>query len=137
MIHYIDTSAYLKLLVEEAESEALHDCLRAARAHGHLIVSSILIETELRRAGHRLGIAVDEIEAELSKLDIISADDSTFVRAGNFPDPLLRSLDALHLAAAIECGATAMYSYDARQAAAAKNAGITVLAPGSLEAHPA
>jgi uncharacterized protein len=131
VIRYIDTSAYLKLLVEEAESATLKAHLQTARAEGHRIVSSILIETELRRAGHRLGIAVVDIESELSKLDIISIEDSTFFRAGNFPDPLLRSLDALHLAAAIECAATAIYTYDARQALGAQNAGIPVLAPAA------
>jgi uncharacterized protein len=131
VIRYIDTSAYLKLIVEEAESETLKAHLLMAKAEGHHLVSSMLIETELRRAGFRLGIAVADIESELSKLDIISLDDSTFVRAGNFPDPLLRSLDALHLAAAIESAATAIYTYDDRQATAARNAGIQVLAPGA------
>jgi uncharacterized protein len=131
VIRYIDTSAYLKLLVEEAESATLKAHLQTARKEGHRIVSSILIETELRRAGHRLGIAAVDIESELSKLDIISVEDSTFMRAGNFPDPLLGSLDALHLATAIECAATAIYTYDVRQAIAAQNAGIPVLAPGA------
>jgi uncharacterized protein len=129
MIRYVDASAYLKLLVSEPESNALAASLNAARDLGDRLVSSILIETELRRAGHRLGIAVADIEAELAKLDIISAADSTFVRAGNFPDPMLRSLDALHLATAIECAATSIYTYDARQSVAAQNAGLSVLAP--------
>jgi uncharacterized protein len=133
VIRYIDTSAYLKLLVDESESAMLKSHLQTARADGYELVSSILLETELRRAGHRLGIAVADIESELSKLDIISIDDSTFIRAGNFPDPLLRSLDALHLAAAIECAATAIYTYDARQASAAQNAGIQVLAPSGAQ----
>lgn len=129
MIHYIDTSAYLKLLVAEPESPALRADLQTARTAGGRIVSSILLETELRRAGQRLGIAVAEIEAELTKLDIISADDATFIRAGNLPGPMLRSLDALHLAVALEAGATAVYTYDTRQAAAATQVGLTVLAP--------
>jgi uncharacterized protein len=131
VIRYIDTSAYLKLLVEEPESATLRAHLVTARDEGHVIVSSILIETELRRAGHRLGIDVADIESELAKLDIVRIEDSTFIRAGNFPDPLLRSLDALHLAAAVECGASTIYTYDARQTIASRNAGIAVLAPGA------
>ena len=37
--------------------------------------------------------------------------------------------DALHLATAIECGATSIYTYDTRQAVAATNAGIAVVTP--------
>lgn len=129
MIRYIDTSAYLKLLVAEPETPALRADLQATRTAGVRIVSSILLETELRRAGQLLGIAVAEIEAELAKLDIIRADDATFIRAGNLPGPLLRSLDALHLAVALEVGATAVYTYDARQTAAATQLGLIVLAP--------
>ena len=129
MIRYIDTSAYLKLLVTEAESPALRADLQTARIAGHRIVSSILLETELRRAAQRLGLAVTDVETELTKIDIIRADDATFIRAGNIPGPTLRSLDALHLAAALEAGATAVYTYDERQADAAIQAGLTVLAP--------
>ncbi|HUF97769.1 MAG TPA: PIN domain-containing protein, partial [Ilumatobacter sp.] len=100
MIHYIDTSAYLKLFIDEPESAALSRHLELGRARGHRVVSSVLLETELRRAGHRYGLARDLIDAEVAKLTLISAADSTFHRAGAFPDPLLRSLDALHLATA-------------------------------------
>ncbi len=129
MIRYIDTSAYLKLFVAEPETPALQADIENARKAGHRIVSSILLETELRRAGLRLGIDATDIEAELTKIDIISADDATFIRAGNLPGRHLRSLDALHLAAALEVGATEIYTYDARQAEAATNAGLTPVAP--------
>jgi predicted nucleic acid-binding protein len=129
VIRYIDTSAYLKLFIEEPESEALSRHLELARASGDQVVSSVLLETELRRAGHRYGIARETIDAEVAKVTMISAADSTFHRAGAFPDPFLRSLDALHLAAAIECGAEAMYTYDAGQAEAAARAGVDVIAP--------
>lgn len=129
MIRYIDTSAYLKLFIEEPESEALSRHLELGRAGGDQVVSSVLLETELRRAGHRYGIAREVIDAEVAKVTMISATDSTFHRAGAFPDPFLRSLDALHLAAAIECGAAAIYTYDRRQAEAAVRAGIDVIAP--------
>ncbi len=130
MIHYIDTSAYLKLIIEEPESGAMSAAIETARGEGHRVVSSILLETELRRAGHRYGIDTTIIDHELAKLAIISAADSTFVRAGAFVDPTLRSLDALHVAAAVECGATTIYTYDSRQASAAQRVGIIVAAPG-------
>lgn len=129
MIHYIDTSAYLKLIIEEPESAALASVVEQGRIAGHRLVSSILIETELRRASYRYEIEPELIDRELEKLAIISAADSTFVRAGSFPDMMLRSLDALHLATAIECGAVGIYTYDQRQAEAATRVGIAVLAP--------
>lgn len=129
MIHYIDTSAYLKLLIEQPESAALSRHLESGRASGHRVVSSVLLETELRRAGHRYGLERETIDTEVAKVTLISASDSTFARAGAFPDPLLRSLDALHLATAIECGAVAIYTYDRRQAEAAVHIGIDVIAP--------
>lgn len=131
MILYIDTSAYLKLVIEEPESAALSNELRKARVAGHQVVSSVLLETELHRAAHRYGIARDVIDREVAKITVISLADSTFRRAGMFPDPLLRSLDALHLAVAIECGAAAIYTYDRRQAEAASHIGIEVFAPSS------
>ncbi|MCY7297805.1 MAG: type II toxin-antitoxin system VapC family toxin [Ilumatobacteraceae bacterium] len=129
MIHYVDTSAYLKLIIEAPESAGLVRVLDLGRGEGHRVVSSVLLETELHRARHRCGLDRQVIENEVAKLTLISAADSTFRRAGAFPDPLLRSLDALHLATAIECGAIAIYTYDHRQADAATNAGIEVLAP--------
>ena len=129
MIHYIDTSAYLKLIIEESESAALIKALKAGTVAGHQVVSSVLLKTELHRAAHRYGIERNVIEREVAKVTVISLADSTFRRAGMFPDPLLRSLDALHLAAAIECGAAAIYTYDHRQAEAAIHAGIEVIAP--------
>lgn len=129
MIHYIDTSAYLKLIIDEPESEALAAALRSDLQAGHRMVSSVLLETELHRAAHRYGIERALIEGELAKLTLISAADSTFARAGTFPDPMLRSLDALNLATAIECNAVAIYTYDKLQAQAALNTGIVVLAP--------
>ena len=129
MIHYIDTSAYLKLFIEEPESAALSRQLELGRLAGHRVVSSVLLETELYRAGHRYGLDRQTIDDEVGKVTIISATDTTFRRAGAFPEPLLRSLDALHLATAIECGAGAIYTYDRRQAAAAGYVGIDVISP--------
>ncbi|MBI4884442.1 MAG: type II toxin-antitoxin system VapC family toxin [Actinobacteria bacterium] len=129
MIDYVDTSAYLKLLIEEPESALLAETLERARTDGRLLVSSMLLTTELRRAAWRLAIPLTEIDAELEKINLISVADSTFARAGAFPDPRLRSLDAIHLATAIECDATTIYTYDSRLSDAARGVGIVVSAP--------
>lgn len=130
MIVYVDTSAYLKLIVQEAETEALRIALTRERAAGAVVMSSILLLTELHRAAWRLGVDRIRIDQELKKVSLLRPNDSTFERAGGLPSPHLRSLDALHLCAAIECGATVMYVYDERLRAAASDLGLSVSAPG-------
>ena len=55
MIHYVDTSAALKLLVEEAESGELAAVLDAAAHAGDRLVASMLLFTELHCAARRRG----------------------------------------------------------------------------------
>lgn len=130
MIVYVDTSAYLKLIVREDETDALRTALTRERATGAVVVSSILLLTELHRAARRLGIDRTRIDQELTKVSLLRPSDSTFERAGGLPSPHLRSLDALHLSAAIECGATLMYVYDERLRFAASDVGLSVRTPG-------
>ena len=50
--------------------------------------------------------------------------------AAMFPDPMLRSLDAIHLASAQAIASvTALLAYDKRLAEASRLAGITVVSP--------
>ena len=78
MIVYVDTSAYLKLIVRKDETKALGAALRAERAAGAVIVSSILLLTELHRAAGRLGIDRRQIDLELTKVSLVRPSDSTF-----------------------------------------------------------
>lgn len=127
MIYYIDTSAFLKLILDEAESAALTASVNAARDEGHTLVSSVLLETDLYRASWRLGVDRALIAKEISKVTLVSASDATFRQAGLFDEPHLRSLDALHLATALESEATAMYAYDKRLTDSALRRGIKTL----------
>jgi predicted nucleic acid-binding protein len=52
-----------------------------------------------------------------------------FREAGLYPQPGLRSLDALHLAGALGVDASAMLTYDVRLADAARAQGLKVIAP--------
>ncbi len=131
MIRYVDTSAYLKLVRLEAESEPFAEALRDAAGDGFPIVSSRLIETEMHRAGHRLGVPRDVIDAQLAKLTLIEISPWATQRAGAFPDPHLRTLDAMHLAVAIECGAEEIFTYDLRLTTSARLIGIAVRQPGA------
>jgi hypothetical protein len=130
-LHYADTSAWLKLVHEEAETEAMLDHLAEVQNSGGRFVSSQLLVTELNRAARRLDVTSTAINDALGELDIVLPTAQTYSLAGRIPGETLRSLDALHLASAIETRADAFITYDERQAAAAVDAGLDVIRPGA------
>lgn len=126
---YLETSAAAKLLIDEAESTALAAWLDDRAKHGDDIVSSLLLETELRRLAVRVGLPQERVTDLLDRIDLIEPDGLTFRTAGLLDGPNLRSLDALHVAACLRSGCDAMISYDLRQADAARGAGLHVASP--------
>lgn len=124
---YLDTSAALKLIVEEAESDAL---ARHIDAEGPELVSCWLLETELRRVAQRVDALTQRHISELLQgVGLYEVPPSLFREAGLLPGPQLRSLDALHLVAAIRIGVDGVVTYDARLAESAQILGLDVLAP--------
>ena len=126
IVAYVDTSAAMKLVVDEQESEALAQAL----ASGRRLVASWLLHTELRCAAGRHPHHVD-IGAVHAVLDAVSLADVTrgdLIAAGAHSP--LRSHDAIHLATAIRLGAEEIVTYDAELAAAARGAGLRPVAPG-------
>lgn len=126
---YLDTSAAMKLLVQEAESAALADALDAHAGSSRLL-GSWLLHAELHCAAvrHPSVIRPGSVTAVLDRLVLVDLDRSDLLDA-----PVrgagLRSQDALHLAVALRVGADALLTYDAEQARAALAAGIQVLQP--------
>lgn len=125
---YLDSSAGAKLLVEEEESAALARHLDT-RAAGEPVVSSALLETELRRVAVRLGLGQADVTDLLSRLVLVDPDRALFTEAGLLPGPGLRSLDALHLATAVRVQATSVIAYDTRLLDAARTLGLQTAAP--------
>jgi len=126
---YLDTSALVKLVVAEPESDALRTWLVQQVDP----VTSDLARTELARAVRR--VAPDLMPAARGVLDvltILTLDAEIFEAAGRLDPAELRSLDAVHLAGALSLGddLTAVVTYDDRQAAAATAYGVSVIAPG-------
>jgi uncharacterized protein len=118
----------VKLIVDEAESEALHREL----ARWSAWTSSALLAVEAVRACRRLGDSVaDSAEASLSGLALIPVDAKVLETARRLDPRELRSLDAIHLATALSIGADlgGVFSYDDRLTEAALTAGLDVLAP--------
>ena len=127
-IVYVDTSALGALLIEQPESNALVEWLdRTADA----LVSSDLLETELRRIAVREGIDQVAVTRLLDGVGLAALDRAVYRGAGLLPMPYLRTLDALHLEAALRLDATAVLTYDHRLGKAARALGLRVIAPGT------
>jgi uncharacterized protein len=126
---YVESSAAAKLLVEEPESAALAARLDAWVAEGWAITSSLVLETELRRLAQRLQLEQERVSDLLDRFDLIEPDGRTYRTAGLLPGERVRSLDALHVAAALQGGCERLVTYDARQADAARAAGLRIEAP--------
>jgi predicted nucleic acid-binding protein len=128
---YLDASAIVKLVVHEAETVAL----LAALERWPDRVSSDVARVEVHRAMWRAGASktvrarADDV---LNSLVLIRTDEPVLRRASSFSEPMLRSLDAIHLAAALSIGddPDAFIVYDARLARAASKRKLRVLHPG-------
>lgn len=123
---YLDTSAAMKLLVDEAESAAL---LLELTTADHRLVSSWLLHTELHCAvgRHPAVLSVDVITNVLDAVVLVDLTRGDLLAAGTHAP--LRSNDAIHLAAAIRIGVDEVATYDGELARAATSAGLRVLAP--------
>ncbi|MFC8190233.1 type II toxin-antitoxin system VapC family toxin [Cellulomonas sp. NPDC057328] len=129
MAHYLDTSALVKLVVEAPETTALRTWWRE---HGTTPVACDLVRTELMRAVRRATPdAAVQAHAVLDALVLMQLTTRVCDAAGRLEPTTLRSLDAIHLAAALDLGddLEGMVTYDDRLAEAAAAYGITVIAP--------
>jgi len=125
---YLDSSALVKLVVAEPESGALRRFLRREPER----VSCGLARTEVLRAVRPVGpAAVERARRVLRRIHLIRVDDVLLDAAGMIDAVVLRSLDAIHLAAAqlVAPNLTALVSYDRRMAIAAAELGFSVRAP--------
>jgi len=127
---YLDTSALLKLVWPEPGSVELASFLGERRD----LVSSTLLAVEARRGALRNNpAALPRVDVLLSRFDLIRISDPVVESAGRLPDPMLRSLDAVHLATALLLRAEldVLLTYDDRLAEAARAHDLPVAAPGS------
>ncbi len=127
MIWYLDTSAFLKLVTVEEESSALRSWVTT---HDTLW-SSQLLQTEAYRAAVRLGIEQHVIRDALEAVSLVLPSVTTFTTAGHLTAPELRSLDALHLATALEFGddLEGLVTYDRRMIDGARLVAVNVVSP--------
>lgn len=125
---YLDASALVKLVVAEAESSALRRFLRTRPERATSALSRVEVLRAVRPNGAR---ATTRARALLLGIDLIALDDELLERAASIGPAVLRSLDAIHLAAAQTLGdeLTEVVTYDDRMTHAAARLGMVVAAP--------
>ncbi|HQF96516.1 MAG TPA: type II toxin-antitoxin system VapC family toxin [Microthrixaceae bacterium] len=129
MAVYLDTSAATKLVVSEAGSTSLR---RWIAALDEPVVSSDLLRTELLRAvRRRKPSAMTQARAVLDSITLTDMPTSLFERAALLEPIGLRSLDALHIAAALDLGdeLSAVVTYDDRMVEAIEALGLIARSP--------
>jgi predicted nucleic acid-binding protein len=120
---YLDSSALVKLVVQEPESEGLTRYLRSHETR----VSCTLARVEVVRAVRPHGTSATTRARELlEKVMLIRLDDALLDAAANLSQRVIRSLDAIHLAAAqsLESDLEELVTYDVRMDEAALRLGL-------------
>ena len=135
-LFYADASALVKLVRDEPESDALRAFLAAAD-----LVSSEVVLTEVLRAIRRAAardprLALDVLMVRAGEMveavALLPLDRALLLAAGALAEPALRALDAIHVASAVDLSPLdGFVSYDQRQAAAARLAGLRTMSPGA------
>lgn len=134
-LYYADASALVKLVRDEPETHQLRQFLVDAD-----VVACELVLTEIPRAIRRAADHDRRLDAELlleragELLDALAfgrLDRALLLAAGALSEPSLRALDAIHVVAAVALSPLdGFITYDERQAAAARLAGLRTIAPG-------
>ncbi len=126
---YLDTSAFIKVVVNEAESDALRTFLADSPARR---VSSALLRTEALRVVRHLGSDTLSVVREgLRRVELVGIDDRILDAAGILEPRVLRTLDAIHIATAMALGddLEAVVTYDPRLTEAAQLLGLRTATP--------
>ena len=124
---YVDASAFVKLVLVEAETPALVAALKGVQ----LLVASQILEVEVLRATHRGGGDVALARAQLAVVRLLPLSEGIRRHASALTPSSVRSLDAIHIATALSLGERidGLYTYDERMSDAAREAGLDVSAP--------
>jgi len=124
---YVDASALTKLVLDEADSPAMERWY----VESEQVVCSRVGIVETRRAAQRRKHDGARLAQVLQTVDVIELDADLAGQAGSIGPPMLRTLDAIHLASAVRLtpALDAFVTYDDRLAEAARAAGLPVVRP--------
>jgi predicted nucleic acid-binding protein len=125
---YLDSSALVKLVIAEPESQALRRYLRNEPQRASCTLARVEVLRAVRSHGAKATARARQV---LRRVDMIQLDDDLLDDAATLDAAVLRSLDAIHLAAARTLGdeLTAVVTYDGRMTSAADVLGLVVEAP--------
>lgn len=131
---YFDSSALIKRYVREDGTSEVVTAMREARGWA----SSRIGYVETARVVGRIGVpgAIEELRIDWPSFSVVELDLAVAEEAAELAiETGLRSLDAIHLAAALALpnGEVTLATWDARLHAAARERGLTLL-PESLAA---
>lgn len=124
---YVDAAALVKLVVPEAESPQMHRWYTESER----VVTSRIGIVETRRASARHGDDRDQLRILVQSVEVVELTRDIADRASAIAPAVLRALDAIHLATAVELGGEldAFVTYDDRLAEAARAVGLPVVRP--------
>jgi predicted nucleic acid-binding protein len=125
---YLDSSAVAKLVISEPETRPLRAHLkRSGRS-----ISAALVVTEVLRAAARVSPThLANAREILDAISLIELDQALLQRAAELPPPEMRTLDAIHVAAALLLAdnLAEFVTYDRRLETAARAWGLRVVSP--------
>lgn len=127
---YMDTSALVKLVIAEPESDALEEHLETS---GCQMTTSLVSEVELTRAVNRIDESMHRQVGHLLSRQVVLPMSESIRNRASYLQPLgIRSLDAIHIATAVEIqpNLVSVVSYDNRLLEAARSFGLQVSSPG-------
>lgn len=133
---YLDTSALVKLLVREAESEAIEaELLRWSKLATSLVTNVELPRAISRAREERPNSVVDGslvLRGILASATTIPLDEQIVGKARDVRPSSVGTLDAIHVASALSLGddLVAVATYDGRMQEALSLVNVEVLAPG-------
>jgi predicted nucleic acid-binding protein len=133
-LFYADASALVKLIRDEPESDALRTFIADADLVSCELVLAELPRAVRRAAAHDPNLPLEELIGRarelLEAVALLPLDSGLLTAAGTLAEPALRTLDAIHVAAAVDLSPLdAFLSYDERQSAAARLAGLRTVVP--------
>lgn len=141
-VFYLDADGPLRFILEasgrdpqhtqqlQREARAMSDFLRT-RTDEDVLISTELLRVEIMRTLCRQRVDRPVGQAFLDSIKLTGVSASDYRHAAQLPMRTLRSLDALHLSAALRLQVDVLVSYDKQLISAASEVGLQTLSPGA------